>query len=231
MPLLVDLIRLLANEVVHCEPNELVLVENCTYAFNSVLNSLNLKPGDKILTFSTTYGSYKKILRAECVKKGAVLVEEPIKFPIQTKTDLHNQYVLKLNEILNEDSDKKELKYILVDHIPSNSPFLVPVKPMADLCKSIRPDIVFIVDGAHSLGSVSNFSIKELSNVDIFFGNFHKWLCGPKGTAFLFKSNKINFKITPAVQSHGFSKSFLSEFIWSGLREYSSYLGSYILKF
>lgn len=229
MPLLADLIRLLAKKLVHCDPSELVLVENCTYAFNSVLNGLNLQPGDKVVTFSTSYGSYKKILRAECAKKKAFLIEETIKFPIQSKSELLLQFVSKIEEVLTKDMLDKRIKYIFIDHIPSNTPFLVPVKEMSNLCKSIRPDIVFIVDGAHSLGSVANFSMKELPNVDIFFGNCHKWLCGPKGTAVLFKNKQSTFIITPAVQSHGVSKSFISEFIWSGLRQYSTYLGNFLL--
>lgn len=63
MPLLVDLIRIFSRKIFKCKPNELVLVENCTFAFNSVLNSMVLNKGDKIFIFSTCYGVYKKILK------------------------------------------------------------------------------------------------------------------------------------------------------------------------
>ena len=63
MPLLADLIRLFAKRYFKCKPSELVLVENCTFAFNSVLGSMNLERGDKIFIFNTCYGVYKKILK------------------------------------------------------------------------------------------------------------------------------------------------------------------------
>ena len=225
IPLLANLIRLFAKQVLMCDPNELVLVENCTFAFNSIVDSISIKPKEKILIFSTTYGVYKKILRHKCEQSNAQLVEQKVEFPILDEEDLNRKFITKLNDILMEDNN--EIKFIFVDHVPSNQPFLIPIKQMADLCKSKRPDILFVVDAAHSLGSVKQFSLKELANVDLLFANCHKWFCGPKGTALFYKNKLSNVKILPAVKSHGINGGFSSEFIWSGLRQYSSYLGLY----
>lgn len=62
IPLLVDLIRSFAK-LFECRPDELALVENCTFAFNSVISSMRLQKDDAIVIFSTCYGVYKKILR------------------------------------------------------------------------------------------------------------------------------------------------------------------------
>ena len=62
MPLLVDLIRSFAK-VLNCRPQELTLVDNCTFAFNSVINSIRLEKNEGVFIFSTCYGVYKKILR------------------------------------------------------------------------------------------------------------------------------------------------------------------------
>lgn len=221
LPLLADIIRILARELMRCEPKEIVLVESCTYAFNSLLNSMDLKGGDKVLVFSTTYGIFKKLLKAECEKSNAELLEEQVEFPIHSKEDLIDKFVSKLGVLIKD----KAVKYVMVDHIPSNVPFVLPVKDMADLCKQMRPDIVFVVDAAHSLGSVDINMREEFASVDLLFANCHKWLCGPKGTAIFYKSQNCKLKITPAVQSHGLSDSFISEFSWSGLRHYTSYLG------
>ena len=227
IPLLADLIRLLAKQVLMCDPCELVLVENCTFAFNSIVESISIKPNEKILTFSTTYGAYKKILRHKCEQSKAQLVEQKVEFPILDQDDLNRKFITKLNDILVGDEEEKLVKFIFVDHVPSNQPFLIPIKQMADLCKSKRPDILFIVDAAHSLGSVKHFNLKELANVDLLFANCHKWFCGPKGTALFYKNKLSNVNILPAVKSHGINGGFSSEFIWSGLRQYSSYLGLY----
>ncbi len=126
---------------------------------------------------------------------------------------------------MNEDETFKSIKYIFVDHIPSNEPFLLPIKKLSDLCKSKRPDIIFVVDAAHSLGSVKNFQLNELNNVDLLFGNCHKWFSGPKGTAYLWKNKNLKLKISSAILSHGMNFGYNSEFIWTGLKQYSSFLG------
>lgn len=55
IPLLVDVIRQFAEKVFKCQPSELVLIENCTFGFNSIINSIKLRPGDKVYIYSTTW--------------------------------------------------------------------------------------------------------------------------------------------------------------------------------
>ena len=77
------------------------------------------------------------------------------------------------------------------------------------------------------MGSIKSI---DLTNIDIFFTNCHKWFGGPKGTAFMYKNENITsskLNLRPAVLSHGINSGFNSEFIWTGLRDYSSYLGLY----
>ncbi|RNA15003.1 L-cysteine desulfhydrase 1 isoform X2 [Brachionus plicatilis] len=226
MPLLVDLIRKFSSMIFKCKPNELALVDNCTFAFNSLISSLDLSPGDKIFIFSTTYGVYKKILKDYCIKKKAILIEEAISFPIIDEKDLMQKTLGKFKSILSEDEEDKKIRLVLIDHIPSNQPFLVPIDRISEYCKSKRSDILFVVDAAHSLGSVKNFTIDQYPNIDIMFTNCHKWFCGPKGTGFLYVK-EISFRIRPSVQSHGINSGFNSEFIWSGLKDYASFLGLY----
>lgn len=82
IPLLVDLIRRFAKNVFACKPTELVLVENCTFAFNSVLNSIQMQKGEKFFIFSTCYGVYKKILRVIRIQKFLFFYDDFFKFSI-----------------------------------------------------------------------------------------------------------------------------------------------------
>lgn len=229
IPLLVDLIRNLSKNIFKCKPYELVLVENCTFAFNSIFNALKLDSEEKIFIFSTTYGVYKKILREKCQSENGYLIEETVEYPINDEADLNEKFLGKLDKVLEADSEQRKIKFIFVDHIPSNQPFLVPIVALSRLCKAKRPDICFIVDGAHTLGSFNIFENLDLKCIDYFFTNCHKWFCGPKGTAILFKNELVRSEhlIKPAVRSHGCNSGFNSEFVWSGLRDYPSYLGLY----
>ena len=173
IPLLGDLIRLYSKQVFDCRAEELVLVENCTFAFNSILNSIELNGNDKILIFNTTYGVYKKILKNKCRQNGADLIEIEINFPLLNTKDFNEQIIEPFCAVLEKE---KSIKYIFVDHIPSNQPFLMPISQLSEICKLKNPEIIFICDAAHSLGSVKDFSLKKLNNVDLAFMNCHKWL-------------------------------------------------------
>jgi isopenicillin-N epimerase len=176
IPLLADLIRFFAKNVLNCKAEQLVLVENCTFAFNSIVNSINLKPNEKMLIFSTTYGVYKKILRS---KFNQDLIEIVIKFPILNEDDVLSQIIKPFENQLNND---KSIKYVLIDHIPSNQPFIMPIMKLSEIAKLNNPNILVIVDGAHSIGSIKELNLNKMVNIDLLFMNCHKWFCGPKGT-------------------------------------------------
>ena len=74
----------------------------------------------------------------------------------------------------------KSIKYVLIDHIPSNQPFIMPILKLSEIAKLNNPNI--IVDGAHSIGSIKELNLNEMVNIDLLFMNYHKWFCGPKGT-------------------------------------------------
>lgn len=221
IPLLGDIIREFAKHVLHCRADELVLVENCTFAFNSIVNSIRLESNEKIFIYSTTYGVYKKILRH---KFAGQIIEHQINFPILDENDSNFKIIKPLEDLLQSD---KSIKYVICDHIPSNQPFLMPIIKMAQMCKRLNPDLIFICDAAHSLGSIKHFELDKFEHVDLMFMNCHKWFCGPKGTGFLWKNSNSKFNLKPAVLSHGINSGYHSEFIWTGLRDYSAYLGLY----
>lgn len=217
LPLLVDVIRRYAK-FMSCKPTELVFVENCTFAFSSILRSLNIRPNENFFIFNTTYGVYKKILKNFCFENCMKLIEEQIEFPLLTELDINNQIISKLKKSLGELSN---IKYVLVDYIPSNHPFVMPIKQIIDLCRS--HNTVCIIDAAHAIGSISEFSLENLKP-DIMFGNFHKWFCGAKGTGFLYRREGLNVNLKSTISSHGFGSGFHSDFLWSGLKDYSAYL-------
>src|SRR5262249_41173794 len=61
-------------------------------------------------------------------------------------------------------------------------------------------------------------------NADWYVGNCHKWLCAPKGCAFLWARPDRQDDLHPVVISHGFGKGFLAEFDWTGTWDPSAFL-------
>ena len=72
----------------------------------------------------------------------------------------------------------------------------------------------------------------DLSSLDpdFYTGNCHKWMCAPKGAAFLYVKRDLQPSIHPAVISHGFNARstkrtrFELEFGWTGTGDPTAYL-------
>ncbi|XP_072408054.1 uncharacterized protein [Chiloscyllium punctatum] len=106
-----------------------------------------------------------------------------------------NQIITKLKESLQPGT-----KLAVFDHIPSNASFINPLPEIIDICHQ------------SSLGA------------DYYTSNCHKWLCSPKGCAFLYVKPELQNCLQPLVISHGFGFGFSSEYIWTGLKDYSAFL-------
>ena len=61
---------------------------------------------------------------------------------------------------------------------------------------------------------------------DWYAGNCHKWLCAPKGSAFLYAAPDRQADLHPVTISHGLGKGFLEEFDWTGTRDPSAWLAT-----
>jgi isopenicillin-N epimerase len=71
-----------------------------------------------------------------------------------------------------------------------------------------------LVDGAHAPGMV-RLALSELGAA-YYTGNAHKWLCAPKGAAFLHVRRDRQAGLHPNVISHGYPSGFHAEFDWTG---------------
>lgn len=51
-----------------------------------------------------------------------------------------------------------------------------------------------------------------------------RWLCAPRGSAFLHVQQAHQAHVRPLIVSHGWGSGFVSEFIWDGCRDYAPLL-------
>lgn len=63
-----------------------------------------------------------------------------------------------------------------------------------------------------------------IRSVDAFY--VIQWLCGPKGTAFLWVNEEEQHNIVPCVTSHGYGMGFQHEFIWLGTDDMTGWMAA-----
>jgi isopenicillin-N epimerase len=91
-------------------------------------------------------------------------------------------------------------RVIFASHITSTTALIFP---LAELCARARAaGITTLIDGAHAPGHVE-VDLGALG-ADCYTGNCHKWLCAPKGAAFLHVRPELQEAIQARVVSWGY---------------------------
>jgi isopenicillin-N epimerase len=203
--------RLALCEYVGADPSNLAFVDNATTGINAVVASLDLAPGDQVLTTSHAYGAVRNTLTHHCGRHGAHLVEAPLAFPVRDEDAVVRAVAAGL-------SDRTRLA--VLEHVTSDSALVFPLERLSDLCR--ERGVRLLVDGAHAVGMLP-LALERFA-VDWYVGNAHKWLCAPKGAGFLWARSDRHADLHPTVISHGLGQGFLAEFDWQGTRDYSPWL-------
>jgi isopenicillin-N epimerase len=204
-------------EFINVEPDDLVYFTNPTSAINMVARSLDLNPGDEILSTNHEYGAMDRTWRYICEKTGARYIQKSIHIPVSDQGEFIESFWQAVTP---------RTKIIFISHITSPTALIFPVEEICS--RAHQAGILSIVDGAHALGHIQ-LDLKTI-DADIYTGACHKWLCAPKGAAFLYARKDIQSKLDPLVISWGYEseKPGPSQFIdyheWQGTRDIAAFL-------
>ncbi len=185
---------------------DLAFVDNATSGCNAVLRSLRLAAGDEIVVLRHGYGAVMKTARFVAERAGASVVEAAVPFPRPSVEAV----VASVAGVLTE-----RTRVAVIDHVTSGSALVLPVAEIVAACHAAGVPV--LIDGAHAPGQV-DLDLTAL-DADWYAGNCHKWLCAPKGSAFLWARPDRQADLHPTVISHGFGRGFLAEFDWTGTRD------------
>jgi isopenicillin-N epimerase len=188
-------------------------VDNATTGCNAVLRSLRLQPGDEIVVLTHGYGAVRNTVRYVTERAGAHMVEAEVPFPHPTEDTV----VANIAAVLT-----RRTRLAVVDHITSGSALVLPLQRIVAACRDAGVPV--LVDGAHGPAQVP-LDMRAIG-ADWYAGNCHKWLCAPKGSAFLYAAPERQQDLHPVTISHGFDKGFTDEFDWTGTRDPSAYLAT-----
>ncbi len=169
--------------------DDLVFVSNATTGVNIVAKSLHLNPGDEVLTTDLEYGACRATLARVCAAAGARLVVVPVPLPL-TREGFVAAMV---------DAMTPRTRVVMMSHITSPTALRLPIEPV--LAQARQRGIASLIDGAHAPGQVP-LDLSALG-ADYYTGNCHKWMCAPKGTAFLHARSEHHAGLFAMVTSWG----------------------------
>lgn len=207
-----DRVRQAIGELVNAGSGDLVFVRNATDGVNAVLRSMRLSQGDEIVITDHGYNACNNVAHFVAERAGATVKVAEVPFPVESDEQI-------LQQIL--DSFSSRTKVLLVDHVTSGSGLVLPIKKI--VAAAHQQGVRVLVDGAHAPGMV-DVDLQDLG-AEYYTANHHKWLCGPKVSAFLYVRPDLQEEVRPTIISHGANTlrpgrgRLHSEFDWTGTQD------------
>lgn len=206
---LLDGVRDVLGAFLRARPEDLAFVTNATTAVNTVLRSIPFAPGDELLTTDHAYAACKNAIDFVAERTGARVVVAAIPVPLSSEDEA-------VDAIVSAATSKT--KIALVDHVTSQTATVLPIQKIVAALDARGIDT--IVDGAHAPGMVP--LDLDATRAAYTTGNCHKWLCAPKGSAYLHVRKDRQAIVRPLTISHGAKiqradrSRYALEFDWPG---------------
>jgi isopenicillin-N epimerase len=206
--------RVALGDYLHAEADDLVFVPNATHGVNIIAHSMELGPGDEILTSNHEYGACNNAWEFICRKTGAVFVRRPISLPVISQEEVLEQFWQGVTP---------RTRLIFISHISSSTALRFPVEAIC--IRARQAGILTCIDGAHAPGQIS--VDLDAIGADFYTGNCHKWMMVPKGAGFLYTCRERQPLIEPLVVSWGYcadektttGSQYVDYLEWTGTRD------------
>jgi isopenicillin-N epimerase len=178
--------------LIGADPADLVFITNATMGVNAVVRSLPFEPGDELLTINHVYNACRNALEYAATRSGANVVIADVPFPIQSPDVVIDALLAAVTE---------RTRFVLIDHVTSPTGVVLPIEDIVTPLET--RGVTVMVDGAHGPGMVP-LDLNRLG-ASYYAGNCHKWMCSPKGSAFLWARSGRGDSLVPPVISHGWN--------------------------
>lgn len=218
---LIDKARADLAAFVNSPPSDLAFVTNATVGVGTVLENEaqlgRLKAGDEVISSAHEYPACSNNLRRICGRVGATIAMAEIPFPLTSEDQIVEAILAKVTP---------RTRLALVSHVTSPSGLVMPIERIVRELKA--RGVETLVDGAHAPG-FTDVDLKRIAPA-YYTANCHKWICSPKGSAFLYVRPDLQEGFRPVILSNFAEKpkkgrsQFLTESDYIGTADHSAYL-------
>ncbi|MBA3450395.1 MAG: aminotransferase class V-fold PLP-dependent enzyme, partial [Chloroflexia bacterium] len=132
-----------------------------------------LAPGDEVVGTDLEYGACEQTWEWLCAKRGARYIKAHVPLPVSSPDEVVAAIFAAVTP---------RTRAIFLSHVTSGMALRLPIEEVARRAR--EQGILSVVDGAHAVGQWP-VDLDALG-VDCYASNFHKWLCAPKGSGFLY---------------------------------------------
>ena len=195
-PAMMEASRAALAAFLNCAPTGLLLLNNSTYAVNTVARSVPWRAGDELVLSGQEYHHYitlwERLAHEHGLKLRIVALPTREEEPELTPAALVARF---------EAAFTARTRALFVSHVTSSTGLRLPV---AALCKVARGHgALSIIDGAHAPGLVP----VDLAAIDadFYFANIHKWMMGATGSAFLSVRDDLRAQTLPLVTTGAYA--------------------------
>jgi isopenicillin-N epimerase len=201
----VEAARASVAALLRADPEGLAFVPNASTSVVTVLHSLGLRPGDRVVVTDHVYPAVAIGLAAFGVAVEVV--------PVDLSADVAAVVLAAVDE---------RTRLVVVDAVTSVTALVLPYADVVAGCRA--RGVPCLVDAAHAPGLL-DVDLRAV-DPDYWTGNLHKWCCAPKGAAVLYVRDALRDRTHPLVLSHGAGQGFTAEFDWSGTHDPSAWLAA-----
>lgn len=179
------------GQFLRADPSDLLLLPNVTFALDTVIESLPLKPGDEVAMLDAEYGAMRLAWARRARRDGLLVREVPLPVPCDDPQEIVSRFEAALGP---------STRAALLSHVTSCTGTIVSAAAICALLR--RRGVLSIVDGAHAPGML-DLDLRDV-DADFYGGNCHKWMMSAPGAGFLHVRREHKALLQPLVTSWGY---------------------------
>lgn len=175
-------VRQAAGRYLGAAASDLVLTDSTTMGIGLVYNGISIRPGQEILTSVHDYHATHDAIALKVARSGAS--SRAITLYADSARATADEVTARIAAEIRPNT-----RVLALTWVHSSNGVKIPIKAIGEVTaranagRDAADRVLMCVDGVHALG-VEDIDVASL-NCDFLMAGTHKWLCGPRGTGFV----------------------------------------------